>query len=501
VTLALALAFAFPAVAERAFSPRPVSELKIIAHHYGTSAYINGAGAVIASPDFDHWRHAEALAAVHRIIDYGLIQRDWRPDNVHYWHVNLRPPPLKKKDVRRMREAWVQLALAYPTQFLHGRFLTFAGTMGGLPGVTLNITKLEDRTHLNDHPSRDKRYGFTPASPLRSSADRLLYPTMRFWSSWPGLLIAVAAAVVGILGGAWVSGAIALAALSRAGAFFLFEPLTIFYYLYELQFMAFLLPLMLIAERRTRPPLRAGAARLLTSGARAIGRRRAAIALASVMLIGAALLLSQTGGQPLVGAGPDAESPADRDGKALVAFLNALEQRVATLSQAGCRAEEIGFENDVYVDNDGAPLHPPERVENGSGRCRVFKPGTLDPFVAPPSMQIASPHEAEVRTGNVAFGFREIPGVGSEASDLVALVAHVDPLACAYTARPEAGPGATGRIHYMEEGAASPMRANAEPAAFSEAVRGLRQFCVRSTTFEAIEGEHHTHLVRLLLAR
>jgi hypothetical protein len=502
VTLALALAFAFPVAAKRALSPRPLSELKIIAHHYGTSAYINGAGAVIASPGFDHWRHAEALAAVHRIIDYGLIQRDWRPDNVHYWHVYLRPPALKKKDVRRMRDAWVQLAMAYPAQFLEGRFLTFAGTMGGLPGVPLTVTKLEDRTHLNDHPGRAERYGFTPASPLRSSADWILYPLMRFWSSWPGLLIAMGIAVAAILGRAWVSSAIALAALARAGAFFLFEPLTIFYYLYELQFMTFLLPLMLIAERRKKPALRARAARLLPSGIRRMGGRRAAIAIASLMLIGAALLAFQTGGQALVGAGPDADSPADRDGKALVDFLNAVERRVATLSEAGCRAEEIDFQNDVYIDNRGALLNPPERFEDSSERCRVFEAGTLEPLVAPPSIQIAAaPHEGDVRTGSVAFGFRAIPGVGSAASDLVAIVAHVDPLACAYTARPEAGPGATGRIHYMD-GVASQTGASAEPAPqLSDAVRGLRQFCVRSTAFEGVEGERHTHLVRLLLAR
>jgi hypothetical protein len=498
LAIALTVTFAFPLVAKRTLASLSVAELNQLEVLYGTSPYINGAGAVIASSRFDYGRHADAVAAVHRVIDYGIVAREWRPDYVHYWHAYGRPAAeLAEGDVARLRNAFVELALAYPREFLRGRLLTFIGTMGGISAVPLRITKLE-AYHPLQNPDRAARLGIAMSSnvPLRYLLD-----DHGNWSSWPGLAIAIAGVFAALALGAPITFAIACAALVRTAVFFFFEPLDIFFYLYELQFFTFLLPLMLWMEVRTNSRL--GARHAFGEVLGAIGRlfgHRKAVPFAALGIVGAAVFV---GFGARVLAGPASVSTSiGRDAASLVDFLNILETRVSILTEAGCRLEDLGFENQVYVDNEGRRFHTRDRFRQSSERCQVFGGGGLEARVAPTAAQIALPHPGGLRTGMLEFGLRAVPGVGGGEPDLIALVTHVNPLICAYAARPDAGPHASGRLFYTDW-SLHPFDGSAEAAAlpFSNEVMGLRQFCFRDKNQVGREGEQQTHLVRVLVAR
>jgi hypothetical protein len=502
--LALAVALAFPAVAKRTLTSIPVAELDRLALLYGTSAYVNGAGAVMASDRFDYGHHAHSVAAVHRIVDYGIVAREWRPDYIHYWHAYHRPPAeMTRGDVERLRNAFVRLALAYPKEFLKGRLFTFAGTMGGMPSIPLRITKLEV-FHLFDLPERAHRLAIDApgTGPIEARADRYLLAAMDRWSSWPGLVIALVVSLAALAQGAPVALAVALAALLRAGVFFLFEPLDVFFYLYELQFLTFLLPLLFWAEFRGGATL---AMRSMLGHASAAARGAilcsTATRLAALAVLGALLVVAGLGVRTLMRPAT-ADSPIDRDAAELVGFLDALETRVATLSAQGCRLEELGFENPIYTDNSGGALHTRERFAHSAARCQVFANGALDARVAPSLAQIPAPHPGGLRTGMLEFTLRAVPGLGSDAPDLVALVTHVNPLICAFADRHSGRPGVSGRIFFMDW-ALRPFdgSSQASPLPFSDAAKGLEQFCFRDTHQTGREGEQHTHLARVLLAR
>lgn len=453
---------------------------------------------------FDHWRHADALAATHRILDYGIHAREWRPDFVHYWHAYQRTePPLTAGDVARMRNAWAHLALSYPGAFLKGRFLTFAGTMGGIPGVPLRITMMDDQIHLNDPKlgGRGQRLGIAPlTSKFEARVNKLVVQSMKLWSSWPGLLITVAVTGAALWSGALVTSVIGLAALGRAGLFFLLQPLDVLHYLYELQFFTFMLPLIFIAERRSGAlPLWAEVRLPFTAALPWLARRRApkhmVLALAGATLLGTAFAVSM-----MVPSGPSPSGPLPQAGMELVHSLNALEQRVGTLSREGCRFDEIDFSNSF--DGDKGATRTGGRVPDPANRCQVFAAGKLDALLIPEGARISPPHPGAPAVGMVEFKLWSIPGQGSAEPDLVAVLPHVEPLICAYAAGPEAGPGVTGRIFYMDW-TPSHFGAGAGPAPlpFAEAARGLRQFCLRGKQFDGREGERNTHLLRVLAAR
>lgn len=193
------------------------------------------------------------------IMDVDVAQQRWTPYNIIYWHqtTSNRATPTAATN-KQLRALYVEAFFADPALFLHLRLATFGATLGHSWFEPEGYQKSSGVGHPSFHDhllSQDSNWkqltelsGFEPtAHPFPSLTRSLLDWSGKVASSVLQLVICIG--VLLQFRKYPLTAVIAAGEMVRAAVFFLFEPASVFLYLYDLHLLGFLLPMLALLEQ------------------------------------------------------------------------------------------------------------------------------------------------------------------------------------------------------------------------------------------------------------
>ncbi|MDR5854146.1 hypothetical protein P9239_13320 [Caballeronia sp. LZ062] len=205
----------------------------------------------------------ELTQVLDNVIDVPYAKEHWNPFGIVYWHEKNKGAP-SPQSLSQLKSVYLRMLLRYPATYLKMRGATMlmllneeraalrltGGFKSAMPTENYNF-----RDHLfstrPDHVLLRELSGLSRLDHLSQSATKRiidLYASIA--THLPPLILAGILAMMTRRIPA--TGILALAAVTRAGVFFLLAPATMFAYLSELQLFMILLPLLAIAEWRSR---------------------------------------------------------------------------------------------------------------------------------------------------------------------------------------------------------------------------------------------------------
>lgn len=231
---------------------------------YASTAVMNPlTGMLVYGKDtLDPQLYKDIYASLNKIMDVEYALKNWSPYNVVYWHQTASERPLPTSEVsKKLTELYFISAIKEPVLFLHLRLSAFTAILGKdvfpLPPIAspqFNILPgLSDHLLTTTNPWKQtvELMGFGPHPHLSVDVMKSLMKWSDYISSnFLQILICLMAIV--FFKRAPFSAVIACAALIRATVFFFFAPASVFLYLYELQLIGFMLPMLILIEYKVR---------------------------------------------------------------------------------------------------------------------------------------------------------------------------------------------------------------------------------------------------------
>lgn len=155
-----------------------------------------------------------------------------------------------------------------------------------------------------------------------------------------------------------------------------------------------------------------------------------------LILIAVALFaaLSYAVTQSTRGGGDIDEDKVKMDVAQLFQYLSALDfavMRMMTIN--GCSENDINFDNDKYIRNNGAIAMPTgtHLYAPADGSCDIFHTnGGAMHFYELPQQYIVTGHTGEWRSGNMYMVDAPVENIGSAADDLIVSLGHVSANMC-----------------------------------------------------------------------
>jgi hypothetical protein len=250
-------------LAERVFMPDRESAA-IEKRTYESAALINPLTGMLV---YGRGRIPEELlvqisTTLDRVMDVNAAMQQWSPYNIIYWHATASsratPTPAINAQLRKL---YIESLAADPILFLRLRLATFVATLGHpwLAPVEYEKRNGSGYPAFHDHLlSKDLDWkhiselsGFpSSAHPFPSLAQSFLDWSAKVASSVIQLMICII--LVCSFRKYPLTATIALGEIARAGIFFLFQPASVFLYLYDLHLLGLLLPLLAFIEQAFR---------------------------------------------------------------------------------------------------------------------------------------------------------------------------------------------------------------------------------------------------------
>lgn len=194
-----------------------------------------------------------------KVLDIDAAKKNWSPYHIIYWHESsiLRGVP-EEATIKHLRSLYIQTLLADPVLFMRVRLMTFSVTLGHalLDPDGVYIESIGRYPNFHDHLSTDdvnwrriaQVAGFSPnAHADKAMTAAFINWTSRVASSYLPLLICFAV-LLGFKKNP-LCAVLALGAIARTGLFLMLEPASVFLYLYDMHFLGFLLPMLVLVER------------------------------------------------------------------------------------------------------------------------------------------------------------------------------------------------------------------------------------------------------------
>lgn len=206
--------------------------------------------------------YKDIYVSLNKIMDVEYALKNWSPYNVVYWHQTASERPLPTSEVsKQLTKLYFISAIKEPVLFLHLRLSSFTAILGKdifpLPPIAspqFNILPgLSDHLLSTTNPWKQtvELMGFGPHPHLSAN----LMKSLMKWSDYISsnyLQILMCFMAIVFFKRAPFAAVIACAELIRATVFLFFAPASVFLYLYELQLIGFMLPMLILIESKVR---------------------------------------------------------------------------------------------------------------------------------------------------------------------------------------------------------------------------------------------------------
>lgn len=231
---------------------------------YASTAVMNPlTGMLVYGKDkLDPQLYNDIYTSLNKIMDIDYALKNWSPYNVVFWHQTASERPLPTSAVsKKLTELYFISAIKEPVLFLHLRLSAFTAILGKdifpLPPIAspqFNILPgLSDHLLSTTNPWKQtvEIMGFGPHPHLSADVMKSLMKWSDYISSNFLQMLMCLMAIVFFKRTPFTA-VIACAALIRAMVFFFFAPASVFLYLYELQLIGFMLPMLMLIEYKVR---------------------------------------------------------------------------------------------------------------------------------------------------------------------------------------------------------------------------------------------------------
>lgn len=231
---------------------------------YGSTAVINPLTGMLV---YGQGRIPEALyskihSALDTVMDVDVAVQHWSPYHIKYWHETIGKRDVPTVEVAaQLQSLYLRTLEADPALFLKLRLATFSAMLGHDWFELRSYPNANNSGHpvffdhlLNQAPgwkSLSEILGYSPTAHIYPElVQALLDWAAKIASSTPQLIVCIFVALR--FRHHPLTAVVATGELVRAGVFFFFAPASVFLYLYDMQLIGFLLPMMVLAEQSVR---------------------------------------------------------------------------------------------------------------------------------------------------------------------------------------------------------------------------------------------------------